>query len=111
MSGGQSWGICGQVWFDGEPGALAKALTSAGLNVVPGRYAVRLKDCSHFVLVSAADPGCGIFDIDADAETQAEMSEAAERVSSALRQAKIRHDFEVYCHPAKDPVKRFAYDK
>jgi hypothetical protein len=107
MSDGKCWVVRGQIWFGGGLQALADALASAGLNVVRGDYAVAIRDWSHFVLQGVDGRS---FDVDADSDTEAEMVEAAERVSSSLRAAKIRHDFEVYCHRAEEAVKRFAYE-
>ena len=110
MSDESWWGVWGQVWFDGGMRSLADAMTSAGLKVNCGRYAIRIEGCSHFVLTSGGDPEeCNLFDVDADADTEAKMVEDTCRVSNGLRAAKIRHEFDIYKHGADETVKTFAY--
>jgi hypothetical protein len=74
---------------------LAAVLRHDGLKVYVGPYSVRVENCSHFSFVSYGGD-LGPPDVDADADTLAEMMKDTERVSAALSRAKLVHRFEVY---------------
>jgi hypothetical protein len=74
---------------------MAAILRAAGLTVVVGRYSVRVEDCSSFSFEEfGGDLGDPI--IEADADSVEELLRDANLVSEALRQAGIRHRFELY---------------
>jgi hypothetical protein len=72
---------------------LTAALIAGGFTVSAGRYAVRIRDLSHFVF---DDYGTKQPVIDADADSVEEMLRDGARVSAALTKAGMRHRFEVY---------------
>src|SRR3989442_5888937 len=110
MSGERAWHVNGHVSFPGSPAELGKTLATAGLQIKPGRYAVRIADCSHFVFRCVDEPESGsIFEVDADADSEAEMIQAATLVSEALRASSIRYTFEVYS-PSNEMVKNIKYN-
>ena len=76
---------------------MAKVLRDAGLCVEVGRYSIRIQDCPHFVFQEYGQD-LGDPTIDADAETVEELTKDAQRVSSALADARIKHRFEIYNH-------------
>jgi hypothetical protein len=81
---------------------MAEILREAGLNPVVGTYSIRIKDFSHFVFQQyGGDLGDPL--VDADADTVADMSRDASRVSEALGVAGIRHRFEIYDDDADNP--------
>jgi len=106
MKTGDYWIAIGQVHFSGSPDEFSRVLALQGLRAEPGRFAVRVRDCSHFVLQSAQPVG---YDLDADADSEEEMLRDVERVSRALSAASVNHTFEV-CGPDKGIVRSFGYD-
>ncbi len=74
---------------------LASLLRSAGLRVQVGNYSIRVLDCSHFSIEhyggDLGDP-----QVEADADSLAELMHDAKLVSDALAVAQIRHRFEIY---------------
>jgi hypothetical protein len=74
---------------------LASLLREAGLQVQVGDYSIRVLNCSHFVFQhyggDLGDP-----QIEADADTVAELTRDAKLVSDALAAHGIRHRFEIY---------------
>jgi hypothetical protein len=110
MSENSSWHVAGHLEFRGSPSQLADALSSAGLVTKPGRYAARIADCSHFVLRCVDNPEVGgAYEVDADADSETEMVDAAGLVSKGLRAASIIHDFEVLS-PGNEVVKQFTHN-
>jgi hypothetical protein len=87
--------IAGQldVWPTKEQ--MVAILRAGGLQVLVGRYALRVQDCSHFVFQQY---GGDISDpvVDAYADTVAEMIREGKRVSDALSRAGVEHRFEIY---------------
>ena len=74
---------------------MAAILIKAGLQVYIGRYSIRVEDCDHFVFQEyGGDLGDPV--IEADADSAEDMIEDAKLVSDALRQAGLRHRFEIY---------------
>jgi|TARA_B110000902_G_scaffold255140_1_gene320077 hypothetical protein len=76
---------------------LADLLNSNGLDISIGKYSIRIKNFSHFVFQQYGGD-LGEPDIDADAESAAEMIDSAEIVSRILANANIKHRFEIYDH-------------
>src|SRR5262245_18996844 len=74
---------------------MVEILRDAGLHVTVGLYSIRVDDCSHFVFQEYGRD-LGEPSVDADANSAAEMSRDAERVSVALSRAGVIHSFEVY---------------
>ena len=110
MSDQRAWHTTGRLEFRGSPSELSVALNSAGLTAKPDRYAVRIIDCSYFVLRCLDEPESGAgYEVDADADSETEMLAAAELVSKRLRSASITHDFEV-CSPDNESLKQFTYN-
>lgn len=87
--------ICGQIADWPSKGRMAEILRAAGLYVQVGRFSIRIKNCSHFVIQEyggdLGDPA-----IDADAETVDEMLRDGTLVSDALAKAGLKHRFEIY---------------
>ncbi len=81
---------------------MAGILRDAGLRVYVGQYSVRVEDCSHF---SFEEYGGDLGDpqVEADADTVAEMMREGQLVSDALARAGIRHRFEIHDDEADDP--------
>jgi len=110
MSAGQSWHVSGFVRFRGTPQQLSEALASVGLRTRPGRYAVTVANPSDFVIRCIDDPRTGeLYQVDADADSETEMVEAATRVSESLCRVSIEHNFEVVS-PENESGKEIAYD-
>jgi len=81
------------IWPSKE--ALANILESSGLRIAVGRYCVRIEDCERFCFEQyGGDLGDPI--IAAEAETADRLIRDAQRVSSALAAADLRHRFEIY---------------
>lgn len=79
--------------------ALEHALSRAGLSFLAGRYSIRIDCCEHFVLQTLEI----VPTIDAQAATTDRLVDDATRVSFALRDADIRHRFEI-----RDGAERFV---
>lgn len=75
--------------------ALAAILQRAGLRVDVGPFSVRVKDCSHFVFQNYGGD-ITTPTIDADGDSAESLAREAAFVSQALKDADIRHRFEVY---------------
>lgn len=106
MKTSSCWITIGQVHFSGSPDELSRVMASQGLKAESGRFAVRIRDCSHFVLQFAE---AASYDLDADADSEQEMLRDAELVSQRLSAASVRHEFEV-CGPDKETRRRFGFD-
>ena len=76
-------------------GEMASLLRGAGFRVYVGRYSIRLEDCERFIFQEYGGD-LGEPQIDAEAATLEQMQADAQRVSSALAAADIRHRFELY---------------
>jgi hypothetical protein len=82
---------------------LAAILRAAGLNVIVGRYSLRLPGMSHFVFQQYGGD-LGDPQIEADADTPELLAHEAGFVSRALADADIVHRFEIYREGDGDPV-------
>jgi hypothetical protein len=87
---------------------MAAILDKAGLDIVMGRYSIRVEDCSHFVFQEYGGD-LGDPQIDADADTVDEMMREGRLVSNALAAAGIRHRFEIYDDDSCDPDELVGY--
>ena len=76
---------------------LADLLSSNGLNIYVGKYSLRIKDFSHFVIQEYGGD-LGEPQIDADAKSITEMVDSAKTLSSILTNTDIKHRFEIYDH-------------
>ena len=80
---------------------MAAVLRDAGLHIAVGTYSIRVNDCSHFVFQEYGGD-LGDPQIDADADTPADMLRDGRLVSNALARAGLRHRFEIFDDDAGD---------